>query len=187
MPSPLDRFLGDNAGTVDLDAREREASENLRALVSPEPYGIENCEVTDVHAVNEGPEGEPVVVPVARFAMGSDRDEPDLDVVWDLAHEAVRALYPAFEGAFVRHYDAAFTFGGGLVRSESCRRVAVSREIAERVVTEPGFGVAEFRAAMLEGHTIDDEVAPVAWGERKSYNRGPYDSGGSGAGAGGAF
>jgi hypothetical protein len=36
MPSPLDRFLGDSAEEVDLGAREDEASENLRALVSPE-------------------------------------------------------------------------------------------------------------------------------------------------------
>lgn len=186
MPSPLDRFLGDNAETVDLDARRREASENLRALVSPEPYGIDDCDVTDVAEVNEGPAAEPIVVPVARFSLGAEKDSPDYDVVWDLAHEAVRAMYPAFEGVFVRHYDVQFAFGGsGLFDSESCRRMAVSRAVAERLVTEAGWRVADFKEAMLEAHNIDDEVAPVAWGQCKSYDDDPY--GGAGAGVGGSF
>jgi hypothetical protein len=185
MPSPFDRFRDDAADDPDLDACTLEASENLDALVSPEPYGIEDCDVTDAHVVNEGPEGEPIVVPVARFSLGSDVDSPDLDVVWDLAFEAVRAFYPAFEAVFVRHYDVQFAFGGGLVRSESCRRVSVSREIADRVVTETGFRVPEFEQAMLDGHDVDDEVAPVAWGECLDYDQDPYDGGGAAAGMSG--
>jgi len=112
MPSPLDRFTGNSAEDVNLDARADEASENLRALVSPEPYGIDDCDVTDVVEVNEGPDGEPVVVPVARFSLGRAEESPDLDVVWDLAYDAVRAMYPAFDAVFVRHYDVQFAFGG---------------------------------------------------------------------------
>jgi hypothetical protein len=188
MPSPLDRFVGNSAEEVDLDARENEASENLRALVSPEPYGIDDCDVTDVVEVNEGPDGEPVVVPVARFSLGSEKESPDLDVVWDLAYDAVRAMYPAFEDVFVRHYDVQFAFGGGgLFDSESCRRMAVTREIADRVVTEAGWHVRDFEDTMLDGHDIDDEVAPVAWGVCKDYDQGPYGDGGAGAAGAGGF
>jgi hypothetical protein len=142
--------------------------------------------VTDVVEVNEGPEGEPVVVPVARFSLGRETESPDLDVVWDLAYDAVRAMYPAFEDVFVRHYDVQFAFGGsGLFDGESCRRMAVSRDIAERAVTEAGWHVDDFEAAMLAGHDIDDEVAPVAWGECKEYDQGSYGGGGAGAAAGG--
>ncbi|MFB6151570.1 MAG: hypothetical protein ABEJ40_07175 [Haloarculaceae archaeon] len=183
MPSPLDRFLGDSAESVDLDAVEREASENLDALVSPESYGIDDCDVTGVHRVNEGPDGEPVVVPVARFSLGKERESPDYDVVWRLAYEGVRAMYPAVEEVFVRHYDVQFAFGGsGLFDSASCRRVAVSRGIADRVVREAGWRVEDFKAAMLEAHDVDDEVAPVAWGECEDYDTGD----GNGAAAAGA-
>jgi len=47
--------------------------------------------------------------PCARFAMGGDRDEPALDIVWDPAYEGIRVLYPAFEDFYVRHYDLQFT------------------------------------------------------------------------------
>jgi hypothetical protein len=188
MPSPLDRFLGDSADEVDLDAREAEASENLRALVSPEPYGIDDCDVTDVLEVNEGPEGEPIVVPVTRYSLGRAKESPDLDLVWDLAYDAVRAMYPALEDVFVRHYDVQFAFGGGgLFDSESCRRMAVTREIATRAVTEAGWHVSDFEDAMLDGHDIDDVIAPVAWGECEDYDQGPYGGGGAGAAAGGGF
>lgn len=187
MPSPLDRFLGDSSADIDLDAREREAAENLDALVSPEPYGIDDCDVTDVVAVNEGPAGEPIVVPIARFSLGAVKNSPDYDVVWELATDAVRALYPALEDVFVRHDDGQFAFGGsGLFDAESCRRMAVTPEIADRLVREAGYHVADVRAAMLEGHTIDDEVAPVAWGQCMQYNQGSYGWSGAGGGAGGA-
>ena len=187
MPSPLDRFLGDSAEDADLDARKREAAENLRALVSPDPYGIDDCDVTEVVVVNEGPEGEPIVVPVARFSLGAEKESPDYDVVWELAFEGVRAMYPAFEDVFVRHYDIQFAFGGsGLFDAESCRRMSVSRDIADRVVTEVGWRVADFKSAMLDDHDIDDEVAPVAWGQCTDYTQGPYGRG-AGAGTGGTF
>jgi len=90
-------------------------------------------------------------------------------------------LYPAFEDLYVRHYNLQFTFGGGLVRSESCRRMAVSQRIADRVVTEAGWRVDDFQRAMLEGHDIDDEVAPVAWGQCVDYDRGASGAGGAGS------
>lgn len=178
-------ILGDWRSDGDLATRREEARENLRALVSPEPYGIDGCDVTDVAVVNHGPEGEPVVVPVARFSLGDESESPDFDVVWDLAYEAVRAMYPAFEGVFVRHYDVEFTFGGGgLFDGASCRRMSVSRAIADRLVRETGWRLPEFERAMLEGHTIDDEVAPVAWGQCRDYDRESGGAGGGGAAGG---
>jgi hypothetical protein len=64
--------------------------------------------------------------------------------------------------------------------------MSVSRDIADRVVTEVGWRVADFKSAMLDGHDIDDEVAPVAWGQCTDYTQGPYGRG-AGAGTGGTF
>lgn len=176
-------WLSDDS--VDLDDRRAEARENLHALVSPEPYGIEDMDVTQVAVVNEGPEGEPIVVPVARFSLGAETDSPDFDVVWDLAFDAVRAMYPAFEGVYVRHYDVQFAFGGrGLFDAASCRRMAVSRDIADRLVTETGYRIPEFERAMLDGHDVDDGVAPVAWGQCEEYDRDGYGGAGAATSAG---
>jgi hypothetical protein len=193
MPSLLDRLLGneDTDEGVDLEEREDAAHERLTDRVDTETYGIEDCAVTGVAVVNEGPDEEPIVVPIARFSLGEDVESPDTDLVWDLAAAAVRELVPAFEGVFVRHYDVQFTFDGrkshsdfrahqkssisedgdGLFEAEECRRVAVTPELADRLVSETGWGVEEFRAAMLDAHDIDDGVAPVAWGKCRDYSR----------------
>jgi hypothetical protein len=121
--------------------------------------------------VNEGPDEEPVVVPIARFSLGEDVESPEADRVWELAAQAIPVLYDAFEGVFVRHYDVQFTFDGdGLFEAEECRRIATTPELAERLVEENGFGPADFRTLMLDEHDIDDDVAPVAWGECKDYS-----------------
>jgi hypothetical protein len=176
MPSLIDRLLGDDSTDegVDIEAREDEAHENLQRRVTPDSYGIDDRAVTGVAVVNEGPDGEPVVVPIARFSLGEDVESPDHDLVWELASEAVRALVPAFEGVFVRHYDVQFTFDGdGLFEAESCRRIAVTPEFADRLVGETGWGTSQFREAMLDAHDIDDAIAPVAWGDCVDYSR--YD------------
>jgi hypothetical protein len=172
MASLLERLLGEDEPDeqVDLEARQERADGALRERVDADARGIEACGVTGVAVVNEGPDGEPVVVPVARFSLGEAVDDPDMDLVWDLVGAAVAPLADAFEEVFVRHYDVQFTFDGdGLLEAEECRRVALSTDLVERFVAEPSFGVAELRAAVEERDDIDDEVAPVAWGEARNY------------------
>ncbi len=80
-------------------------------------------------------------------------------------------MVPAFDGVFVRHYDVQFTFDGdGLFEAEECRRIAVTPELADRLVAETGFDAAAFKSAMLEADDIDDHIAPVAWGECVDYS-----------------
>ncbi|MFB6127722.1 MAG: hypothetical protein ABEJ79_10580 [Halolamina sp.] len=172
MPSLLARLLGDDEPDeqVDLERRQSAADTALSTRVDPAGYGIIDAGVTGVAVVNEGPEGEPIVVPIARFALGEDVESPDADLVWELVGDAVRALYDPFEDVFVRHYDVQFTFDGDeLFEAEQCRRVAVSRALAARTATEPTFGTADLREAMFEAHDIDDGVAPVAWGQPRDY------------------
>jgi len=169
----LQRLLGEDEADeqVDLEARQEQADEALDRRVDPEAYGVEECAVTGVAVVNEGPDEEPVVVPIARFSLGEDVESPDEDLVWELAAAALPALTDPFDDVFVRHYDIQFTFAGdGLFEAAECRRIAVTPDLAERVAAEPGFGVDEFRTTMLEAHDIDDEVAPVAWGECTDYS-----------------
>ena len=172
--SLIENLLGGDEDDVEArinDARES-ADDGLEARVDPDAYGIDDAGVTGVAVVNEGPDGEPVTVPIARFSLGEDVEDPDYDLVWDLVGEALRALDPAFEGLFVRHYDVQFTFDGdGLFEAEECRRVAVPPDLADRFASDPGFGTDALREAMFDGHDIDDEVAPVAWGECKDYSQ----------------
>ncbi|QLH84166.1 hypothetical protein [Halosimplex pelagicum] len=173
MPSLLERLLGDGDTDegIDLQKREDEAHEALQNRITPETYGIDDCAVTGVAVVNEGPDEEPITVPIARFSLGEDVESPDLDLVWELASEAIRAMQPAFEEVFVRHYDVQFTFDGDeLFEAEECRRMAVTPELADRLVSETGFDAAAFKSAMLEADDIDDRVAPVAWGECVDYS-----------------
>ena len=182
----FDRFLGDDSGKdVDLDAVKTDADERLRDRVTPAVYDIDDCGVTGLAVVNEGPEGEPVTVPVATVSLGSDPESVDFDRVWTLVDETLRAIFPAFADVYVRHYDVRFTFGGGLLSSEECRRVAVPPELAERLATEAGWSREQLRAAVVDGHDIDDEVAPVAWGTCVDYNRDRGTGGAAGAAAGG--
>jgi uncharacterized membrane protein len=43
--------------------------------------------------------------------------------------------------------------------------------LVERYVANPDFGVREFREAVETADDIDDEIAPVAWGECEDYSR----------------
>ncbi|PSP69755.1 hypothetical protein BRC79_03620 [Halobacteriales archaeon QH_8_67_27] len=174
MPSLIERLLGDGDSDegVDLERREDDAHEALQNRITPETYGIDDCAVTGVAVVNEGPEEEPITVPIARFSLGEDVESPEYDRVWELASEAIRAMQPAFDGVFVRHYDVQFTFDGdGLFEAEECRRTAVTPAFADRLVTETGWGIGEFKSAMLSADDIDDQIAPVAWGKCVDYSR----------------
>jgi hypothetical protein len=174
MPSLLERLLGDDAPDeqVDLEARQGDADDALTDAVDRGGYGVEDCGVTGVAVVNEGPDGEPVVVPIARFSLGEAVETPDMDLVWDLVAEAAAALHDPFADVFVRHYDVQFTFDGDeLFEAEECRRVLLTDELVERYATDAGFGVERLREAVLDAHDLDDAIAPVAWGECYDYSR----------------
>ncbi|WP_198667889.1 hypothetical protein [Saliphagus sp. LR7] len=115
MPSLLERLLGTETPDeqVDLEARQNTADETLGDLLAPGDSGVEDCGVTGVAVVNEGPDGEPVVVPIVRFSLGEDVETPDMDLVWELVGTAIDAVEAADD--------------------------------------------------------IDDEIAPVAWGECTDY------------------
>jgi hypothetical protein len=147
--------------------------------------------VTGVAVVTDGPDGEPVVVPIARFSLGEDVEDHDMDLVWDLVAEAADAPQAPFDDVFVRHYDVQFTFddrksrrdfrasqkslvpgdGDELFEAEECRRVLCTDELVERYVADPDFGVLELREAVEAADDIDDETAPVAWRECEDYSR----------------
>ncbi|WP_254763540.1 hypothetical protein [Natrinema marinum] len=172
--SLLERLLGDDTPDeqVDLESRQNEADEALRDATERAGYAVEDCGVTGVAVVNEGPDGEPVVVPIARFSLGEDVEDPDMDLVWDLVGEAVDAVQDPFDDVFVRHYDIQFTFDGDeLFEAEECRRIALTDDLVDRFATDPGFGIDDLREAVVAADDIDDAIAPVAWGECKNYSR----------------
>jgi hypothetical protein len=172
MRSLLERLLSDETPDeqVDLEARQSDANDALQDRVDADGHGIEDCGVTGVAVVNEGPDGEPIVVPIARFSLGEDVEDPDMDLVWELVPEGLRVLYDHFSDVFVRHYDVQFTFDGdGLFEAEECRRVAVPPARVEQLVSDPAFDRAALRDRLLAEHDIDDGVAPVAWGVCKDY------------------
>ncbi|EMA56255.1 hypothetical protein [Halococcus thailandensis] len=169
----LERLLGEDTldEQVDLEERQHEADDTLNDRIDAAEYGIDTCAVTGIAVVNEGPGGEPIVVPIARFSLGEDVEEPDYDLVWELVSEGLHALQPALEGVFVRHYDIQFTFDGDeLFEAEECRRVAVTPDLADTFVSDASFDTGVLRDAMLDADDIDDEIAPVAWGESKNYS-----------------
>lgn len=173
--SLLERLLGDDETDeqVDLESRQETAEEALKRRVDPDAMAIEDCAVAGVAVVNEGPDGEPIVVPIARFSLGESVENPDVDLVWRLVPEALRALHEGFgdDGVFVRHYDVQFTFDGDeLFEAEECRRVAAPPEYAERLASESGFDGRALRELIEREDDIDDEIAPVAWGEAEDYS-----------------
>lgn len=172
--SLLERLLGDETPEeqVDVESRQETAENALTDRVDPESRPVEDCAITGVAVVNEGPDGEPVVVPIARFSLGESVEDPDMDLVWRLVPAALRALDEGFgdEGVFVRHYDVQFTFDGdGLLEAEECRRVAVPPGLVDRLVGESGFDGPALRDLVGREDDVDDEIAPVAWGECEDY------------------
>jgi hypothetical protein len=174
MPSLLERLLGEGTPDeqVDLESRQDDADGALREAVERGGYGVEDCGVTGVAVVNKGPDGEPVVVPIARFSLGEDVEDPDMGLVWGLVGEAAAALQGPFDDVFVRHYDVQFTFDGDeLFEAQECRRVILTDSLVDRYATDAGFGLSDLREAVEAADDIDDGIAPVAWGECRDYSR----------------
>ncbi|WP_132058717.1 hypothetical protein [Halorussus amylolyticus] len=173
--SLIARLLGgdDDEAKDRIETAQDAADDALDASVNPDTHGLEEFGITGVAVVNEGPDGEPVTVPIARFSLGKDVDELDRDSVWPLVAAGVEAMFDAFdrEGVFVRHYDVQFAFGGkGLFEAEECRRVAIHPELAERFVADREFDADRLREVVEREDDIDDVVAPVAWGECEDYS-----------------
>lgn len=174
MPSLLERLLGNDTPDeqVDLESRQNDADEALSDAVERSNYAVEDYGVTGVAVVNEGPDGEPVVVPIARFSLGEDVENPDMDLVWKLVGEAADSMQVPFDDVFVRHYDVQFTFDGDeLFEAEECRRIALTDQLVDQYATDAGFGIADLRDAVEAADDIDDEIAPVVWGECKDYSQ----------------
>lgn len=161
MPSLLDRLFGNDTPEeqVDLESRQKDSDEILRDTVEHRGYDVEDCGVTGVAVVNEGPNEEPVVVPIARFSLGEDVEEPDRSLVWNLVGEAADAMQAPFDDVFVRHYDIQFTFDGDeLFEAEECRRVLLTDQLVDHYATEPEFSLDDLRGAVFDAH----DIAPVA-------------------------
>ena len=62
--SLLDRLLEKDMPDeqVDLEDRQHQADKTLTERVDTAAYGIDECAVTGIAVVNEGPEDEPIVV-----------------------------------------------------------------------------------------------------------------------------
>lgn len=175
--SLLDRLLGggDDEAEARIEAAQEAADDALAARVNPDAHDLEEFGMTGVAVVNEGPDGEPVTVPIARFSLGDDIETLDREAVWPLVAAAVEAMHDAFEreGVFVRHYDVQFGFGGaGLFEAEECRRVALPPDIVGEFVADPDFDSERLREVMEREDDIDDAIAPVAWGECEDYSTG---------------
>ncbi|MFB6188788.1 MAG: hypothetical protein ABEI57_02790 [Halapricum sp.] len=174
MPSLFERLLGDSAPEeqVDLESRQSDTDDALQDAMDARADDVEECGVTGVAVVNEGPDGEPVVVPIARFSLGEDVEDPDMDRVWELVGDAAQAVQAPFEDVFVRHYDVQFTFDGDeLFEAEECRRVLLTEQLVDRYATDPSFDLDDLRSAVEAADDIDDEIAPVAWGECRDYSQ----------------
>jgi hypothetical protein len=86
--------------------------------------------------------------------------------------EAACALQAPFDDVFIRHYDIQFTFDGDeLFEAETCRRFLLTDALVDKYATELEFSLSQLRDAILAADDIDDESAPVAWGECRDYSQ----------------
>ncbi|QLD89153.1 hypothetical protein HWV07_08955 [Natronomonas salina] len=174
MSSFRNRLFGDDTSdkNIDLEVRQQKADETLRAAIELNGFTVVDCGVTDTVVVNESRDGEKIVVPITQFSLGSDIETPDTDLVWDFVGEAATALQDPFHDVFVRHYDIQFSFGGeGFFNKKTCRRVLLTKPLVDKYTTDPDFSLAQLRNAVDVLDTIDDEIAPVAWGECYDYRK----------------
>ena len=166
-----DLFGGDGESTRErIESMQERADEALSDRVSG-PLSPEELGVSGVAVVNEGPDGEPVVVPIARVSLAESRETLDRDAAWPYVPEVLRVLHEAFGDVFVRHYDVQFAYDGdGLFEAREVDRVAVRPETVERL-REPSFGGDDLRAYVEREDDIDDQIAPVAWRDAMDYGR----------------
>ncbi|MEZ3114883.1 hypothetical protein RYH80_02980 [Halobaculum sp. MBLA0147] len=167
-------FDGDEQSTRErLETLEDEANDRLDTRVDTDaaPVTVEEFGVTASAVVNEGPDDEPVVVPVVRFAMPESREQLDRDAAWTVVPETLRVLHETYDDAvFVRHYDVQFAYDGDeLFEAREVDRIAVAPDTVQRLVAESGFDGDDLRGYVEREDDIDDEIAPVAWGDAADY------------------
>lgn len=169
-----DLFGGDGQSTRDrIESMQETADDRLSdrldgiGSLSPESVGV-----TGAAVVNEGPDDEPVVVPIARVSLPESRETLDRDAAWPFVPETLRVLHDAFADVFVRHYDVQFAYDGDeLFEAREVDRVAVTPETVERLRQEAGFDGDALRTYVEREDDIDDEVAPVAWRDAMDYGQ----------------
>ena len=157
-----------------LERTQETADDRLDDRLDPARASIEVEEfsVTSAAVVNEGPDGEPVVVPIARFSLPESREQLDTAAAWDVVPETLRVLHEAFADEFVRHFDVQFAYDGDeLFEAREVDRIAVTPETVERLDTETGFDATALREYVEREDDIDDEIAPVAWRDAKDYSK----------------
>jgi hypothetical protein len=171
-----DLFGGGGTSTRErLENLQSTADDTLseRMTDDPTPVTVEEFGVTGAAVVNEGPEGEPVVVPIARFSFPESRQSLDRDAAWSVVPETLRVLHETFAPeVFVRHYDVQFAYDGdGLFEAREVDRVAVTPDTVERLTSEREFDGVALREFVEREDDIDDEIAPVAWRDAMDYGQ----------------
>jgi len=157
----LDR-LGLEELTADYRDEHRAAEDALGELFDPLPAALaEPPEVAEVNRVNVHRDGEDVLVPVVPVLF-EEPGEPDLDVVWDVVGETLRALSAAFADHHVRHYDLQFAYADADEESVVYRRITVQPDLVERYL-DGDLDLAGLREAVAAGDDGDDGVPPVNW------------------------
>jgi hypothetical protein len=171
-----DLFGGSEESTREKLNDLQESADDLlseRVETDAAPIRIEEFGVTAAAVVNEGPNDEPVVVPIVRFALPESRETLDRAAAWSVVPETLRVLHETFAGdVFVRHYDVQFAYDGdGLFEAREVDRVAVTPDTVDRLHTETDFDGTALREYVEREDDVDDEIAPVAWRDAMDYGR----------------
>ncbi len=137
----------------------------------PTRLSVKEYGVTGAAVVNEGPDGEPVVVPIVRFSLPESREGLDREAAWSVVPETLRVLHATFDSeVFVRHYDVQFAYDGDeLFEAREVDRIAVTPDTVDRLTTETGLDESALREHVEREDDIDDEIAPVAWRDAVDY------------------
>lgn len=160
------RKRGDGGERVRLERRTRARLEE--ALPPGVGTHLDAPLEVDGIAVRTDERGREGYVPVVRVDLGTV-DAPGTALLFDFVAPILEAVAPAFEGERVHHYDVRFSFGpGGLLVSGSCRRVAVTPDLASRLLEEPSYRAHDLRRD-VERRADGGDRPPVVWGECVDY------------------
>ncbi|WP_255168621.1 hypothetical protein [Natrononativus amylolyticus] len=157
------RRRGGAAHAGSTAALERRANARLRAALSPGVgTHLETRPTVEVPVVADE-DGRSWYVPVVSVDLETT-DAPGPELVFEFVAPVLEAIAPVFAGERVHHYDVRFTFGpDGLLVSRSCRRVAVTPELAARL-GEPSYRAFDLRRDVDRGGDGEGRP-PVLWGE----------------------
>ena len=167
-------FGGGEQSTRDrLEELQGIADDTLQDRLPDDPtrLSVEEYGVTGAAVVNEGPDGEPVVVPIVRLSLPESRAGFDRGAAWSVSPETLRVLHATFDcEVFVRHYAVQFAYDGDvLFEAREVDRIAVTPDTVDRLTTETGLDESALREHVEREDDIDDEIAPVAWRDAVDY------------------